>query len=466
MLVRNSINIPSVTLDGMILEFGKRRHTKDAVCEMGVFRREGRQEILHHSTTYITDDKELVRYLRKVSRAGRFPLIVSYGVSRLNDGESQRYASAVDEAGISCAGLLHLYRAKGMLMAEGWLREGERFEPVDMLKTPGPGMGALSVGPLWPLQNMEAGPENTPKADEKYHDNPQEVADLSRLILRLGEGDMARGQAIHNRTENLRVAQVGCGRMGSKVLIELAKSGVARRGGKFLIDADLVEEANRDVMLLPESSVGKPKAEELAKLALALDPGALVIPIVGTISDRIAAEAAMSSDIIINCTDNDAAVVGTEVLARRCNRVHFALTGGTAYTKSGAVAVGGDMRLSLCGCKRCTICFGDVDWRGAMKELSRTAEQEKNERLNNDWMKERPGSDGGVLCSVTGGFMHTFWRLLQGKQRRSLWMHYDANGEVPGWHDWTTRARRYCRFCGRNGIGGLGDWKKNNEWRL
>jgi len=455
-----------VTFDSLILEFGKRWRAKVAVCEMGVLRRERSQEFLHHSTMYVTDDKELVRFLRKVSRAGGFPLIVSYGVSNLKDSESQRYASAVDEAGILFAGLLHLYRAQGMLMAEGWLREGEQFEPVDVLKTPGPGMGALSVGPLWPLQNMEAGRKNTSKADDKYHDNQQEMADRSRLIARLGEGDMARGQAILNRAEELRVALVGCGRLQSKVQIELAKSGIGRRGGKFFIDADLVEEANRDVMLLPKSSVGKPKAEELAKLALALDPGSIVIPIVGTISDRIAAEAAMSSDIIINSTDNDPAVVGTEVLARRCNRVHFALTGGTAYTKSRAVAIGGDMKLSLCGCKKCTVCFGDLDWRHALKELSRTAEQEQNERLNNDWMEERPGSDGGVLCSVTGGFMHTFWRLLQGKQRRSLWMHYDANGEVPGWHDWTMKARRYCRFCGQNGIGGHGDWKKNNEWRL
>jgi len=466
MLVRNSFNIPSVTFDGMILEFGKWRHAKDAVCEMGVLRRDRSQEFLHHSTTYIKDDRELVRFLRKVSRAGMFPLIVSYGVYNLKDSDSQRYASAVDDASILFAGLLHLYRAQGMLMAEGWLREGEQFEPVEVLKIPGPGMGALSVGTLWPLQNMEAGPKNTSKEDEKYHDNPQGVADLSRLILRLGEGDMARGEAIHKRAEELRIAQVGCGRLQSKVLIELAKSGVGRRGGKFFIDADLVEEANRDVMILPKSSVGKPKAEELAKLAMTLDPGSLVIPIVGTISQRIAAEAAMSSDIIINCTDNDPAVVGTEVLARRCNRVHFALTGGTAYTKSRAVAVGGDMRLSLCGCKKCTICFGDIDWRQALKELSRTAEQEKNDRLNNNWMEERPGSDGGVLCSVTGGFMHTFWRLLQGKQRRSLWLHYDANGESPEWHNWTMKAGRYCRFCGQNGVGGHGDWRKNNEWRL
>ncbi|MCK5642830.1 MAG: hypothetical protein KAJ19_18620, partial [Gammaproteobacteria bacterium] len=225
MLVRNSINIPSVTFDGMILEFGKWRHAKVAVCEMGVLRRERSQEFLHHSTTYIKDDRELVRFLRKVSRAGMFPLIVSYGVSNLKDSDSQRYTSAVDDAGILFAGLLHLYRAQGMLMAEGWLREGEKFEPVDVLKIPGPRMGALSVGTLWPLQNMEARPKNTSKADENYHDNPQGVADLSRLILRLGEGDMARGEAIHKRAEELRIAQVGCGRAASKVLIELVKSG-------------------------------------------------------------------------------------------------------------------------------------------------------------------------------------------------------------------------------------------------
>lgn len=174
----------------------------------------------------------------------------------------------------------------------------------------------------------------------------------------------------------------------------------------------------------------------------------------------------MSSDVIINCTDNDAAVVGTEVLARRYNRVHFVIKGGTAYTRSRAMALGGDMILSMCGRLGCGICFGSLDWRQAIRQLSRPAEQERDERLNNDWMEERPGSDGGVLCSVTGGFMHTFWRLLQGKQRRSLWLHYDANGECPGWHDWTSRAGRDCRFCGRNGIGGLGDWNENDEWRF
>jgi hypothetical protein len=271
----------------------------------------------------------------------------------------------------------------------------------------------------------------------------------------------AEGEAVLNRAADLRVSIVGLGRLGSKVVIEFVKSTVGRRGGIFLIDADVVEKANLDVMPLPESSVGKPKAEEMGKLALVLAPGALIIPVVATISQAVAAEAIMSSDIIVTCGDNDAAVAGDEVLARRCNRVHFALTGGTAYTRSRAVAVGGDMKLSLCGCKGCAICFGGLDWQQGLAVLSRTAEQERRERLNNDWMKERPGSDGGVLCSITGGFMHAFWRLLQGKQRRSLWMHHDANEEVLGWSDWTAKAGRYCRLCGQNGIGGLADWRNN-----
>jgi hypothetical protein len=430
----------------------------------GICEREERLELLQHSVEYARIWEKLDVHLKRISGSGMRPMIVAYGSRQPSPSEMDRYVSAFRKAGVSSGAFLQIRRAQGILGVGGWLLKDDEFSQVDILNLPGPGMTKLSVGRLWPLDIKAKEEELVRKDDADAGPALEGMPDFSRLKAFVGEGDIARGEEILNKAGGLRSAQLGCGRMGCKMVVELVKSGVARRGGLYLIDGDIVDEANLDVMLLPRSSVGKPKAEELAKLALALDPGAFVVPIVATISDRLAAEAVVLSDVIFTCPDNDAPVFGTEVLSRRHNRINFAMSGGAAHTRSREFAAGGEVYLSMCGCAGCPVCFADIDHQRAIRELSRTREEERERRANNDWLGERPGSSGAVLSSVAGTVMHLFWRLLQGKQRRPVWLHYDANGEVPNWRDRTPRSlTKPCRFCSEKGLGGLGDWDMSDE---
>jgi hypothetical protein len=428
------ITVPTIIFDGIALRLSSRYQSEVAICAAGTCEREGRVELLHHSVEYARIWEKLDVCLKRISGSGMRPMIIAYASRQPSQNEMDRYVSAFRMAGVSSGAFLQIRRAQGILAVGGWLLKDDEFSPVDILNLPGPGMTKLAVGRLWPLDTRAKKEDLVRKDDADAGPALQGMPDLSRLKAFVGEGDTARGEEILNTAGELRIALVGCGRMGCKMVIELVKSGVARIGGYYFIDGDVVEEANRDVMMLPKSSVGKPKAEELAKLALALDPGAFVVPIVATVSDRLAAEAVVLSDVIFTCPDNDAPVFGTEVLSRRHNRIHFATSGGTAHTRSRAFAAGGEVYLSMCGCAGCPVCFAGMDHQRAIRELSRSREEERKRRANNDWLAERPGSSGAVLSSVAGTVMHLFWRLLQGKQRRSVWLHYDANGEVPNWH--------------------------------
>jgi len=102
--------------------------------------------------------------------------------------------------------------------------------------------------------------------------------------------------------------------------------------------------------------------------------------------------------------------------------------------------------------------MGIYDWDAALHELSASADEERRLRSATDWQSERPGSSGFILSSVTGTAMSVFWRLLQGKQRESAWLHFNANDLIPEWEDWTAHAdAENCRLCSPEGLRGLGD---------
>jgi len=225
----------------------------------------------------------------------------------------------------------------------------------------------------------------------------------------------------------------------------------------FLIDSDNVQEANRDVMRLPVGAVGMPKPLAVACMMKALYPDAQVVPVVGTISDRQAAEAVALSHLTVSCVDRNASRLAVAALCSRYNRVHLDLAGGGTYTQSGAIAIGGEVRLYVPGSGRgCVGCFGDRNVLASMQELDSTAGDELHRRLTNPWQLERPGSCGALLYSVAGTAMHLLWRLLQGHQRDSVWLHLDANDSQPIWHDWTGKAwKQICPICRLNGAG---DW--------
>lgn len=241
-------------------------------------------------------------------------------------------------------------------------------------------------------------------------------------------------------------------------LEHLVPCDIGRDGWLVVIDSDKLELANCDVAPLPRCAVGLPKVEAVARMAVTLNPDAKVHPIFGTLSDRRAIEALVGSDFVFSCVDTDAARIAVAAPAARYLIPHIDFAAGGGYTKSRAVSIGGEVRLFLPGCQGCIACMGvQQDWKKAIRELNRSAEAEREQRLASNWQEERPGSYGPVLHSVIGAGMHKFWGLLTGRIRRPIWAHLDANQAIMEWHDWRRRASwQTCRVCSR--LSGLGDW--------
>jgi len=178
---------------------------------------------------------------------------------------------------------------------------------------------------------------------------------------------------------------------------------------------------------------------------------------VATLSDQVVADGFVSSDFIFSAVDNDAARVAAAVLAGRYLKPHIDLTGGAAHVVGGDAAVGGELRLFVPGCRGYVACCGNESPEQALAELSGSREEDQGQRREADWRIERPGSWGDVLLPVVGEAVQVFFRLLQGRQRQSLWWHYYHNeNDLPVWDDWTDRAHQNCPICSQRGLQGLG----------
>jgi molybdopterin/thiamine biosynthesis adenylyltransferase len=95
--------------------------------------------------------------------------------------------------------------------------------------------------------------------------SPQEIRRYSRHLLIPEFG--TEGQL---RLKTAKVLVIGCGGLGSPILLYLAAAGVGTIG---VIDGDRVDESNlQRQVLYGTESVGKPKVEETAKRLQSLNP--------------------------------------------------------------------------------------------------------------------------------------------------------------------------------------------------
>jgi hypothetical protein len=453
------LTIPAVVLDEIVLNLETNFRGNVALCAAGRYERDGVLELFQHSTSYTAN---LDGQLGELREKGLSPIVKWYGSRAPNSREIKWSLDAFSRAGVPCAAVLGLVRKNSLVEANGWLKSGSDFFPVDAIRLPGPGMGNLAVNPLWPLtlkRNEAVNANDTGRQGEAPAGDEERNAKFSRQIGFFGEGDMGLGSEIQGRARDLKVCVVGAGRMGSKAALELAQCDVGSRGCLTVVDGDRVEAPNLvGGFPLPQAALGFPKAEAVARMALALGLETRIIPLVATVSDRRAAKAIMESDVIFCCVDRNAGRLGAAILAARCNRVVLDLAGGSVPTPGGLASVAGEVRLTVPGSPRCSACMDDYDWSSALGELSVGAEEERNERLTRKWSGDKFGSYGGVLNSVFGCGMLLFLRLLQGKQRESIWLHFDANGAVPEWRNRTGDSRlERCPLCSENGIRGLGD---------
>lgn len=127
--------------------------------------------------------------------------------------------------------------------------------------------------------------------------SPQELTRYSRhlLIPELGIDGQERLKAS-------RVLVIGCGGLGSPVLLYLAAAGVGTIG---IIDNDRVDDSNlQRQVLYGTASVGKPKVEEAAKRLQSLNPFIDVIPYFEALTSQNALTLFANYDLIIDGSDN------------------------------------------------------------------------------------------------------------------------------------------------------------------
>jgi len=385
----------------------------------------------------------------------------------------QSYLDALKADRIPLAAGLAIVSNYQGVRAIGFVYENGNVFSVDRLSLPGPVMERLPVEALWPLTGptsslplraIRNGRHALPRPSSRTSNTNRNTRNkrLNRLAAFLGDGNLAAGGAILRKAWSLRVAVLGCGRMGSALLHQLAQCGVGSEGRLTGIDGDVVEDVNLDVMPLPPSAIGMPKAEAAARMSYTMGLPTQVHPLIATLSDSVAVETVAASDVVFTCVDREAPRVGASALAARYCRVHIDLAAGAAFTSTGDSAWGAEVRVSVPGSRGCVACFGTKDWDEARDELAASPGAEHRQRFRNDPLAERPGSSAAMIVQAIGAGMREFWRLLRGQRRSSAWLHLNANEDVPLWQDWTrTRRQRACRACSASGLEGLGDWREN-----
>ena len=414
------LNIPAPVFDRTLLELETSRRGSFAHYVSGPYNEFNRLELLHHSTEYLqTLGSELV----KTEERGLSSVLLLVASEVPGGTDIAPFLRSALDSAVKRMAFVALVNDGSNIQAFGWSKTGELFRLIDMLSIPGAGMIKLQVQRLWPFK--ENGPSQGSE-EGGFEDAVLGVGGagsveqagmvggtgsatrLSRLAAFLGEGDLNEGYKLLSKGRQLRVTFVGGGRAANRLLLELAQCEVGSRGGITVIDADTVELANLDAMLLPRRAVGMFKAEADACMVEALIPESRVAPLVGTISDVKAARAVASADMVFTCVDSDSARLGTAIIAARYNRVHIDVSGGAAFTRNRHFSAGGEVRLAVPGSAGCVGCMGIYDWDAALHELSASADEERRLRSATDWQSERPGSSGFILSSVTGTAMSVF----------------------------------------------------------
>ncbi|MCW5933653.1 MAG: ThiF family adenylyltransferase [Fimbriimonadia bacterium] len=227
----------------------------------------------------------------------------------------------------------------------------------------------------------------------------------------------ALGQATVNRVRSLAVLQIGCGRNGSLLALNLARLGVEQL---TLVDPDLVEEHNLGEMEgVFESDVGLPKAVALARHLRLVNRAGAVQTISEGASHADCVAAARECDLVVSCVDNDPARLAAAILATIFCVPHLDVGTGV-FLSEGARLAGADVRL---------ISPGD----GCLLEWGGLARREEAVRILSglqaaptaDWQSERMGSLRSLnemavglavqmlLDFVSGAIQGSFWQQLE-----------------------------------------------------
>jgi len=276
---------------------------------------------------------------------------------------------------------------------------------------------------------------------------------LSRTAGALGADAFAR-------LRRLRVALIGCGRLGSLVAEGLAAAGPAMVS---LIDPDVVEEHNlAESAGVTAADVGRPKAEALADLLRRL-PGAghtVVIPVPHSVLTLPALAAVKPADLIVACADSPAARLAAAVLAAAYLKP--LLDVGSAILPGpqgrGDRRMGVDVRLVPPG--RCLACFGGLAGLAAARDSLRGG---ATPRRAGDFRAERLGSLRSLNTLAVGFAQTLLEQALAGRVRDAVWLQLDVDSSgLPRLRHPEPPPARDCPLCalaadGDAGLAGLAD---------
>ena len=128
------------------------------------------------------------------------------------------------------------------------------------------------------------------------------------------------------------VAVVGCGGLGSSVIMNLVSAGV---GHLILIDGDIVSESNLNRQFIHAGSLGESKVDSARRWIHDMDPDC-IIDTVRKFLDGSDVDLLKDADIVVDCLDSSADRV---MLGDMCMRAGKVLVHGAIDSYHGQVAV-------------------------------------------------------------------------------------------------------------------------------
>jgi hypothetical protein len=458
------LNIPQAVLEPMLL-----RPKGEFICGAGEHRTDHSLELFVRPPALGISLRWTVR---AIAREGLHPVFIRTTGIPWSEADLQRRLDEATAAGAGVTAALSLNSSTKRLQAHGLVRDGFDVCDLDLLWIPGPQMQGLRVrrllgGSARPQQRNRRDESEAGGAARPGDEGSQSRAEQNDWFFgdRMSRAAGILGEETLRRASQLRVVVVGCGRLGSLLVNRLAMSGVGRQSGLVVADPDRVEQHNLDCMWLPQQAVGMPKTEAVARMMQATVPGANVTPLVAALGDAVVAEAVAASDVVFSAVDSPDARIGVAGLCARYEKPHFDATGGAAYVRAREMAIGGDIRVALPGRPGCVACFGHIGIIDALLRLSRSSAERQAVRDSVNWREQRPGSSGDVLFMVAGALMQEFFRVVSGRRRDSIWIHYHQDArDIPVFQDFTRRATRGCPVCSRKGLQGRGDGPVQRRW--
>jgi hypothetical protein len=332
----------------------------------------------------------------------------------------------------------------------GVSNDGTHPRPIDLLQLVGPGMHSF---------HLPLGSGAVPLVADTL-----ETLRWSRTIGAFG------GESVWRRLISLRVAVIGCGRTGSIAVGNLARLGVRHL---VLVDPDVVDMHNLGEMQdVGVAALGHHKADVLATHLRQTfgQVGVTATGFASTLAAGEAMEAAKTCDVVMSCSDNDAARLTTAIMATMYHQVMIDIGSGVFFDAPGRAneprgadanmgtprdrTMGADVRVIVPG-DGCVLCRGGLsNFAGAVEDICLHGAHLDPARAVTT---ARAGSLHSLNQIAAGLATRMLEDLVAERLPGSRWAHleFDDRGNLSTRypHVATIAAAPDCLLCARAGVG-------------